>query len=772
MNYTKCRLAVLSAAMSLCLYCPESISGAKRMHGVESDGFTLNIVPGEDGYGIELRHGGDVISRQPEPAVIVVRGSDVPHSEQTYRQPYDTVWVDSGLLMASSMITTSNGSRVIIKDDYRILTGGVFGMGRSVSVAAVDGADAGFASVYSLESASGLRDIDSYEYFIPSILYRNTADVRADAVAADLDVDRMYVKETRSGLPLAMLREKSRGLSATLMHANPEVSVGQYAGGGSKGEINDSLRYGSIGYSRSSAMSVDFRYPSAEGPRTYEPMRGRKRGEPVWSDRYHSMRPGNGHSYTLAIIPGKDDTYNRAMTRTFTTAYTVENPPVAKMDMDSVYKQNIDLFKSEYRSFGIDGGMRSAGLPWSLDLPDGKNTEGVSFQMGFVGQQIAVGYHLYRYGLDHNEADTKEKGKSMVDFWVSDIIMGDYFPTVWWDPSDNATAGQRRNYPTFLRCMVDGMEGLLDACRIAEAYGEPHREWRDALCRVAYNLVDRQNPDGSFYRAYEPDGSVAKAWDRNTQADSKLNTPVAVRFLVKMFESTGDERFKQAAIRAAQFAYDELYQKRGKYVGGTPDNPNTVDKEAAIFALYAFNAVHELTGDEKYLEAAEHAAMCAMSWTYCYDFAIPNRDGKDASQNPFADGGTLGFSVIATGHSAADNFIAYTFYEMFKLYVKTGNETYLGMARFLQNNTKLNTDYDGRMGYKYRAFMPEATNIADLAFRSVSLWLPWASIANIEPIVNLEEAFGCNDLFKIEGRLPELRSRMRVYGVGGRPMKR
>lgn len=38
--------------------------------------------------------------------------------------------------------------------------------------------------------------------------------------------------------------------------------------------------------------------------------------------------------------------------------------------------------------------------------------------------------------------------------------------------------------------------------------------------------------------------------------------------------------------------------------------------------------------------------------------------------------------------------------------------------------------------------MPEATNVADLAFRSVSLWLPWASIANIEPIVNLEEAFG------------------------------
>ena len=47
--------------------------------------------------------------------------------------------------------------------------------------------------------------------------------------------------------------------------------------------------------------------------------------------------------------------------------------------------------------------------------------------MGFVGQQIAVGYHMYRYGLDHHDSETKEKGKSMVDFWVSDAIMKTYF---------------------------------------------------------------------------------------------------------------------------------------------------------------------------------------------------------------------------------------------------------------------------------------------------------------------------------------------------------
>ena len=65
-----------------------------------------------------------------------------------------------------------------------------------------------------------------------------------------------------------------------------------------------------------------------------------------------------------------------------------------------------------------------------------------------------------------------------------------------------------------------------------------------------------------------------------------------------------------------------------------------------------------------------------------------------------------------------------------------------------------------------------ADNVADLAFRSVSLWLPWASIANIEPIVNLEEAFGKKDLSQIDMSLPELRSRLTIYGVGGKPLHR
>ena len=740
---------------------------------IRSNHYTLVLKKGNEGSQVIIRNGKEDAFYQNYPARITVRGNDTlsagNYVEKEYARPYHSVMEKEYGLLATAEIKTDNASTFIVEDKYTLLTNGVFAIHRNVKVKQAQNGDSGFASTVSFIPQLNSSVNTHYEYFIPSILYRNTHQVRETAVAADLDVDRMYVKETRTGLPLAMIREKDTGNTLTLMHYKPVIDVAQNPGGGMPGEVNDELQYGSIGYNLQPVLSVDFRYPCAEGPRTYDS--GWRNQLPVWSKRYHSIKEGNSHTYSIALIPDKQADYNEAMVRSFGTAFNTEKPEIVEMDMNEIYQQNIDLFKAEYQEFGT-GVVKAAGLPWSLDLPDGKNTEGVSFQMGFVGQQIAVGYHLYRYGLDNNDPESKRKGKTMVDFWMTDAIMGTYFPTVWWDPINNETAGRRRDYPSFLRCFVDGMEGLLDAYRISVAHGEPQESWNNALKRVASNLVNKQNEDGSFYRAYKPNGEVETGGDRNTRGDSKLNTPVAVRFLVKMYEHTGEEKYKEAAIKAAEFSYNEIYLKLGKYVGGTPDNPNTVDKEAAIFALYCFNAVHELTGDTRYLKAAEHAANCAMSWTYCYDFAVPNRNEEDALKNPFTQGGISGFSVIATGHSGADNFIAYMFYEMYKLYIKTGNEQYLYMAKILQNNTKSNTDFDGRMNYKYRAFMPEATNVADLAFRSVSLWLPWASIANIEPIVHLEEAFGEKDIFRINKPLPELRTQLSVYGVGGRALKR
>lgn len=704
------------------------------------------------------------------PATVKVRGEGMgigveTYSEKTYSAPYKSIERESYGYKCVAEVTTANGSIFEVVDRYYIVSSGEFGIDRAVKVLEANSEDKGFSSIVSFANASKSDYYDDFDYFIPSILYKDASNVVSGAIASNLDLDKMYVKETRTGLPMGMAFHSTEKYGLALAHISPEISVGNTVGGGAKGEINDELQYGAIGLTIKPSVSVDFIYPCTEGPTTYDSGSG-------MIARYHTVKKDNSHSYKVGLVPCNEETYTDAMVETYKTIYSAESHYLADIDMNDVYNQNIEVFDATYKEYTYNGKVVAAGLPWSLSLPDGEANQGYTFQMGFVGQQLPAAYQMYRYGLDNSNAEIMQKGETMVSFWAEKINANSYFPVVWWDPSNNANGGSNRNYPSFLRCMVDGLEGMLDAVRIAKAYNQDKPEWEKALLKFANNLVAKQNDDGSFYRCYNTDGTVCTDTSNATyQGTSKLNTPIAVRFLSKMYEYTGETKYKDSAIKAAEYAYNELYVKLGKYVGGTPDNPNTVDKEAAVYALYCFDCAYMLTGEEKYLNAAEHAAVSTMSWTYTYDFAVPNQNVTDVKQNPFSEGGVIGFSVIATGHSGADNYSAYAFYEMYKIYLLTGNEFYKQSALLLQIDSKLSTDYSGKIGYKYKAMMPEATNVADFAFKSVGTWLPWSGIANIEPIVNLYETFGEMNIQDIEASFSEQKNILEKYGCGGNPIQ-
>ena len=54
------------------------------------------------------------------------------------------------------------------------------------------------------------------------------------------------------------------------------------------------------------------------------------------------------------------------------------------------------------------------------------------------------------------------------------------------------------------------------------------------------------------------------------------------------------------------------------YVGGTPDNPNVMDKEAGMMALDAFLSLFDMTRDPRWLTAATQAAHYSETWVYCW----------------------------------------------------------------------------------------------------------------------------------------------------------
>lgn len=129
--------------------------------------------------------------------------------------------------------------------------------------------------------------------------------------------------------------------------------------------------------------------------------------------------------------------------------------------------------------------------------------------------------------------------------------------------------------------------------------GKEKPSWLE-FCRKAGDwVVNIQNEDGGFYRAYNTDGSM--------RMDSKANTPSIIRFLVQLYLVTGDERYKAAALKAGEWSYENVYLNM-EYRGGTCDNADIQDKESGIYALFEFLALYDLTNEHKWLEAAVGAA--------------------------------------------------------------------------------------------------------------------------------------------------------------------
>ena len=103
------------------------------------------------------------------------------------------------------------------------------------------------------------------------------------------------------------------------------------------------------------------------------------------------------------------------------------------------------------------------------------------------------------------------------------------------------------------------------------------------------------------------------------------------------------------------------------------------------------------------------------------------------------------------------------------MYLYTEEEFYLHAAQFLQQNTKLSTDYNSKMGYSFRAIGPEATNVSDFSFGTVGVWLPWSGIVNIQPIGYMRATFGNADIAQLlENDLSALQAQLAAYGSGGK----
>ena len=182
-----------------------------------------------------------------------------------------------------------------------------------------------------------------------------------------------------------------------------------------------------------------------------------------------------------------------------------------------------------------------------------------------------------------------------------------------------------------------------------------------------------------------------------------------------------------------------------------------------------------LTGDEKWIECLEQATVFTMSSVITFSFKIPDKASDLKAAYSLECGYTDGLSYITCMGTSIDNYAAYIYYQLFRLYVHTGKEVYYKMAEFIQQNTKSTMDWDGVLGYTYKSLTPEASTIYAFGYASakdddgvMGVWLPWQSAANAEPIAKMMDTFGVADVRDLKNTsIEELRRILKAFGVGG-----
>ena len=721
-------LSLLAAASGACADTPQSrtlSSGAIRLS-------FSPLGPGQFGVNLKDAAGSKDEATFQQAAPLAVEVVDKNGVALWLHGAYQSLAREGEAWSCTGSLESPNHSEFRFKDTYRALhSPGAFTLTRQVEVQTANPADIGFSSRFSLSPSRPIT-MGSSEFFAPGLWYKDNAHVPPSALASHLDDQIFLFREDRLPLPLIMQRDTHMGTTLTLMHLGGVPTT--FAGEDGLVRITDArLGFGSLGILNTDRPSPVFQYPGTEGERTY--IYGSSLEGNRWAYRSHPVALGFFQHYRLLIQLSRTPDFPIAVARTWRAAYALQNPPIIKANLAKVYRDGMDLLGLYCKTYH---GVPS--VPFAVTVPEGVVND-TSSQMGFVGQALPTASLLLQDSLETKNTDAAARASAVIDLWTRNSLTPEGVPRTWYDIHPDGTYTWR-DYHTFLRVASDGADGALSAWNVMHKHGLERPEWLAFCRRYGDWLVSAQNADGSYPREYS---FVGTAMER-----SKDTTDHPIRFLCDLFHATGDIRYRTAALRAGGFCLHSVHDAYA-YVGGTPDNPNVMDKEAGMMALDAFLSLFDITDDPRWLAAATQAAQYSETWVYCWSIPVPEGDPKVVFPRNRT---TVGLSLIATGHSGCDTYMASAPFLFYRLSLLTGDSHFLEVARLLLFDTKQLLDWDDTLGYASPGLQVEALSLPPLRGHGVAHWLPWLGVAQLEPLLRLRDVFGSFDIDEIE-KLPK-----------------
>lgn len=483
------------------------------------------------------------------------------------------------------------------------------------------------------------------------------------------------------------------------------------------------------GVAAGEGLELGLWFPGSEGEYTYS-SGGLPLTQPhAWRHRFHPVRDGLRQEYRVAFRLGRGGSARGVAGLadlaewTWRRAWEHLRPRVVAVDVERAAALALDVLADRVTT---TAGRTGVALEADAVDPADPGCATVSV-MGFVGAATDAGYLLLRraeaVGGDRG-ADLARTGEAILDTFAGlplDPPAGEGFDTV---TGGWATYRELAGRPAvFARSVAEGCLATLRAEAWSERRGTPRPAWRAWWLGGAAWLTGQQGAAGQ----------VPRAWEAGTGAvldPSPSSAAVVVPFLVAAARRAGRSDWLDAAVAAAEHSWTHA-ERTGCFAGATLDNPDVVDKEAAVLAAEGYVALHEALGDRLWLERALVAARLAETWVYLWDVPMPS-DADPAALHWKPGVPTTGHQLIVTGASMTDGFLAVNAALFARLWRLTGDPHWREVARLVTHGTMTMLAVPGRT-FDLRGPGWQQEHWAFGGRRGFGLnrrWLPWVAVAH------------------------------------------
>ena len=635
---------------------------------------------------------------------------------------------------------TANGftGKVIIKmgkasfsvNDLWKITGNVLQLNRNVEVA---GSNTGAGFLSAITFTNQQKQIRSdVNYFAPGMIYGSTENLTEVAIGGNKSGLVTWIREDRLPAPLFGIQYKD-GTSVSILNPEPDGNTTKEDSRDLqvKDLISGKFKFGSLGVQQiKNNIEYGYMWPGSEGAYTYKGRTYPGGQINKWRRRYHPIQTGFIQQYKVAFrFANKEVQFPAYYKNAWRWAYNILQPKVNFQDIEAARRSLVDMLGDRVQTKNGLSGIAKAMPAVTSAAPPNRITV-----MGFVGKALECSNFLLQ------DADRGQSPLDSLHRQQAINIINSFVKTLTLSPPDGEgfnldTGIPLMNRPQdgkmYLRSFGDDLKSLLRAIKREKNQGRLHEDWLAWAKSFADWLLPQQSAAGGFPRGWISTGKIVDS--------SQQSSYTVIPYLLLLTELTGQPQYKNAAIKAGEFCWNNG-QYKALFVGGTLDNPNVIDKEAGTLSLEAYLDLYNTTKDNKWISRAKVAADFAETWMYIWNIPMPE-DEQDKDLHWEKGVSVVGLQLISTGHSLADAYMCFDVDEYAKLSVISKDKHYEEVAKILLHNTKGMLALPGRTyDLLGEGWQQEHWSLAPMrGFGLHRAWLPWVTTSHLNGIFGLEE---------------------------------